>query len=246
MDDLADQEREREDQIAATVNTLKSIADVTSGRSDPKRMVAKLTVQGIRSLKDYGSQEKSASGPSDPIALAAWVEKKVGPDWVDFEYQSLIDMGLDDSQVKKVLAAKVALYEPKAFTDWGYFHRLARAFNGYESDGDFMYDLSLAEIAWAVDIMRYLDPYTPWGEEVSGYVAAVARDEGFVVLPPMLGFASSHLALIISDVGQVVAARMKRKSTDAATAVQVDKIKALQSFVNKKHGELQRQLEGVK
>lgn len=246
MDDLASQDREREDQIASTVRTLKTIADVNTGRIEPSRVAARLVVQGIRAIKENDKTEKTASSLSSPIAIAAWVEKKAGSGWVEFEYESLRDLGLSDPQVRKALAAKVALYEPKAFSDWGYFHRLAKAFNGYDTEGDFLYDLSLAEVAWAVDIMRYLDTLTPWGEEVCGYIAAIAHDEGFVTLPGILNFASERLAFLLSDVGQVVAARIKRGVRDESTKVQIDKIKALQSFVNNKHRELGGQLEGVK
>lgn len=246
MDELQDQEKERADQVASTVRALKTIADVSAGKGDPARLAASVVVRGIKAIKNNDQQEKSASSIESPIAVAALAERRLGSHWVDYERESLRDIGLNDLQIDKAMSVKIALYEPKAFTDWGYFHRLARAFNGHTSDGDLMYDLTLAELAWAVDVMRYLDGLTPWGEEVSGYVAAVAHSEGFVVLPKILEFASGSLGHITSSVGQVVSDRFRRGVDDEATREQKNKLKALQHFVNTRHRDLRTQLEGVK
>lgn len=243
---VADQVKERESHVRSVVSTLKSLADATEGAS-PRQAVeragAKLLVAGIKHLNQ--PQVKEAAKPSSAIALAALAEKKIGPAFVDYDPEALRDLGFTDDEITKMMAAKVVLYDTEPFVHWHVFEKVAAALVDRLVMFDVTQDLTVAEVAWAVDAMRYLDAETPFSHEVVAYVAGLLHEEGFVVAPPVLAFAEGVLGALTSEYGRAVAARAKAGEGDPEALHQRRMVEQVMSFVNERHAALVAELRKV-
>jgi len=252
---LKGQHEEREAHIKTVVSTLKSIADATDGSGNPRaaleRVVAKGVVHGIRSMKAKDGATVKASSVSGPIereaiTLAALAERRIGPAFVEYDPESLRDIGFDNHEITKLMAAKIVLYDTHPFTDWYVFEKVAIAMNDREVQFDQTQDLTIAEIAWAVDAMRYIDPHTPFSDEVIHYIVVNAKEEGFVTLPPILSFAEDALYHQASDYGRAVADRIKKGEQDEEAVIQRKKVALANDYVNYRHKKLLRELQGLR
>lgn len=251
MDDaLKQQHAEREAQVSHAVSTLKSLADLTEGgnpRRAVERLAAKAVVSGIRSIQPASTQVKQASGGElSAVALAAMAEIKAGPAFLDFEPQTLRELGFDDREVAKIMAAKVVLYDHTPFYDWHVFEKVVVTFNGRDAVFDVTQEPSIAEIAWAVDEMRYIDDQTTFSPEVCGYIAVAASREGLVAMPQVLKFAEGVLTAQISGFGRSVADQFSRGEKNDYTKVQFERIAAINEYVNERHRKLVSELRALK
>lgn len=246
--ELQPSQAERELQVAHTVSTLKSIADLTDG-GDPRRaaerLAAKAIVGGLRAV--HQPQVKQASGiERSAVALAADAELKGGPEFVDYEPATLRDMGFSDHEITKIMCAKLVMRDLAPFFDWHVFEKVVVAFNDREVQFDVTQEPSVAEIAWAVDEMRYIDSETPFGPEVEGYIAVAAWREGLVVLPKTLMFAEGVLMAQVSGYGRTVADQFAKGERNEATEVQLERLKAIHQYVNDRHRKLVGELRTLK
>lgn len=244
---LQEQHEERERHVIRTLSTLKSIADAAEGRNPRaalERALAKGIAVGIRNVRLPSDQIKEAASRRnlEAISLAAIAEREVGPSFVEYDPETFLDMGFTHHEAAKLLAAKLVLYDARPFEEWHVFEKVAIAFNDREIQFDLTQDLAVHELAWAVDAMRFIDPQTPFSEEVAAYVAANAREEGFVVLPTALAFAQGCLDRVISDQGRMVARKVNNGSRDPEAVIQRERLAAVNQYVNTKHRKLQGEL----
>jgi hypothetical protein len=236
---------EREAHVRTVVSTLKSLADATESatpRQAVERVGAKLLVHGLKALDP---PVKEAARPRAAITLAILAERQVGADFVDYDVEALVDLGFSHEEVAKLKAAQIVLYDTAPFEHWHVFEKVAVALNDRELRFDHTQDLSVPELAWAADAMRYIDEATPWGHEVAAYIAGLLHDAGFVVAPAPLAFAADGLSVLTSDYGQAVARRHAAGATDAETAVQRDRIAEVMAYVNARHQQLHDELKKV-
>lgn len=254
---VADQQKEREAHVQRVVSTLKSLADATEGnpRTALERLTAKGIVHGIKSIPkpEAPAVKEAASVHREAITLAAIAEKRIGAPFVDYDPQALHDLGFTPQECCMIMAAKLVLYDDAPFTDWHHFLPCALAMNAREVTFDVHQDLNVAEIAWAVDCFRYVDGHSPFSEEVSCYIAAIAKEEGLVVLPAVLAFAAPYLESVLSSGGRTLAGEVKarldwparslRHRPSEAASIQLQRIASINQYVNGRHDKLLRELK---
>jgi hypothetical protein len=225
------------------MSTLKTLADVTDG-ARPRAVLERLAVKQLAGqLKSLNQETKEAARPASAIVLAIRAERAAGESFVGFEPQTIADMGFDPQEVERIMAAKLVLHATEPFTDWHIFLAVASTLNEYPADWDHPMDLTVAELAWAADAMRYMDPATPWGSEVAVYIARCLHEEGFVKAPSPLDFAQQALSARTSAEGRAVAQRMLHDGDDLACRVQRDRLMSTMNYVNTRHHRLVAELE---
>jgi len=231
---------ERHRVIRSALATMKNLADAAEGATTPKavveRIVARNLAVGLRLFKPEPVKAASESA-QDPIVLAAIAERKLGPGFVDYEPETLQEaLGIDADEATRLMLVVFALYDPAPYLDWHVFAHLACALNEREVVFDTPPDLSVAELAWAADALRYLDPLTPWGDEVAVFVAAHLHGEGFTRAPEALAFARDPLA------------RLHRGDAEAAgaPAIQRARMETVDAYVTARHARLLAQMTALK
>lgn len=244
---LADQDAERERHVRHIVSTLKSLAETTEGgnpRQAVERVGAKLIAHGLQALQPQPVKQ-AAAHPRQAIALAAMVEKKLGPMAVGYDPAMLLEAGFTPAEVTRLMGAYLVLYEVAPFVHWHVFEKIACALNERDVLFDVTQDLSPAEVAWACDAMRYIDEATPWSHEVAAYVAGILHQAGFVVTPTPLAFAGPVLERLASDEGHAVAARVAAGEQDLACRIQRQRLAEVMAYVNERHARLDAELKKV-
>lgn len=237
--DLKQAEIERQNQIRSVLSTLKSLADATDGaspRSTAERVAAKSIIHGVRSLNALS--EKEASTPDGAIALAVRAEKSAGDRFVGFDPISFREMGFNSHEIDRIMAARLVIHATEPFTEWHVFLAVATALNNLTPDWDEPMDLSVAELAWAADAMRYMDPVTPFSDEVASFVAMALHEEGFVVTPEPLKFAQECLMSRASNEGVALSLRLANHGDDLACRIQLERLLAVANYVNNNHKKL--------
>jgi hypothetical protein len=242
---------ERELQVQQVVGALKSLADLTDASRDRRAVVervgARLLAAGVRKTKDDATTTKVAGpAPRTPVALAAYCEKHLGPDWTHYEPETLIDrLAIDERSLTALLAAKLALHRAAPFTAWEAFAWVAQAFNGHAVTPDVMPELLPAELAWAADELRLIDPVTPWGDEVAAFVAVSLHQDGLVQAPPALRFAQTALDSLLSDHGRAVQHAMTQRPLTPEATLQHDRLAAAAAYVKTRHDQALQELEAL-
>jgi hypothetical protein len=244
---LAERRAERERHIESTLSALKSLADTTTTgnpRAVAERLIAKGVVLGLHGVD---TQKFANTGTvRSAIALASDAEKKLGPDWVDHEPETLVEaMGWSTTEVAAALAAKLVLYDTGAFTDWHHFEKLSLALCQSPVVFDRTQRPHPVQMAWAADQMRLIDPVTPWGDEVGAYVASQLSYWGFASAPTPLAFADASLQSCQSSIGRELASTYEQECgpyLQEAAEYERSRHHEIFDFVNFMHQQLAREL----
>ena len=134
-----------------------------------------------------------------PLTLDLLLLDRYGVDYLFWEPEPLRitlkrdDVLLSNQAWTKIQAVRVLHNSPSPWRRWEVFHWVALGLNGKTPNFAFMEEPELGVLAAAVDIMRIVDRPREMGEEVDKYVAAVAKADGIVCLPPPLDFAEREL-----------------------------------------------------
>lgn len=180
------------------------------------------------------------------MSLAAAVEHHVGPDWVDYEPETLEDVtGFDPELLTRALCARHILHSNSPFTDWHVFEKMAVACNGRTIDFIDGQELAPHELAWAVSQMRLIDPVSPFSNEVSNYIAFLLRTAGMVQAPIGLECCEQHLHKLLSDHGHEVRKACEAGDANDATEHQDWLKRVCSRYVSRKYDKLMKELEAL-
>lgn len=243
---------ERELQVQQVVGALKNLADLTDGGRDRRavleRVGSRLMAATVRANKQYDAHTKTAATnqPRTPVALAVYCEKHLGHDWTEYEPEILIErLGLDGQSLSALLAAKLAFHRSTPYTEWEVFAWVAQAFNGLPVTPETMPEFEPAELAWAADELRLIDPVTPWSTEVGAFVAACLHQAGIVQAPKELQFCQATLNTLLSDHGLEVQHALTQLPLTEAAKVQRERLDAIAAYVNVRHNQAVKELEAL-
>jgi hypothetical protein len=182
------------------------------------------------------------------------------PDWLDWEPETIwrdIDDKYSDlpqgepkfsEQFKNmIMAIKLCLSNNMPWEQWEVFSHIVVSFNNGIPMFNSYVKPSLAQIAFAVHCMNKIKE-DRFGYEVQGFVASIAKEEGMLVLPPILLFAKDKLDLLNSKVKDKVKVakaycdifNVTKKLPDSANddnyiAVQCAKLMAIDKYVDSKN-----------
>jgi hypothetical protein len=154
----------------------------------------------VLAADEYNEERKFLLAPdTNPIHLANEMSGAYGSSWVSWEPETLWETIRKDWKTypneeskNKLMALKVLLSNDYFWQEWEVFEKICVAFNDRLPEFQFMDELSMAEIALAVALAAKIKKRT-FKHEVQAYVASVAHEDGYVMLPTMLTFAQEHL-----------------------------------------------------
>ena len=136
---------------------------------------------------------------TSPIHLANQMNAKYGREWLGWEPETLWETIRkdyltypNDEAKNKLMVVKVLLANEGFWTEWEIFEKVCVTLNDRVPAFHTMEDLSVAELALAVTLASKLKKRA-FGPEVQAYVASEAQEDGYVLLPEVLGFAQEKL-----------------------------------------------------
>lgn len=195
------------------------------------------------------AQEETAPASDRPIGLLRTVTAKLGPHWISWEPETLWSElkrtwkdKLPDVLKDKIQAAKSLLVTNAFWRDHLAFEKIVMAFNNHVPLFDQYQQPSPAMIANAIEEAAKIRK-APFSEEVLRYVAAIAYEDGLVVLPEPLDIAQGHLdELCRPVVGQHLKDDIRRRweeskgapegmYAETPTGVHLAKMAAIQEYV---------------
>lgn len=131
-----------------------------------------------------------------PIALGMVVMEAFGPEALDWDagvlrreiVRHFKATSISDQNWEKLQAFRALLLTTGTWTEWEIFEKVVQALNNNWPDPNQVQQCTVAQLMAGVDTINEVRE-EPWGEEVRGYVAACAIEEGVTFLPPPLQFA---------------------------------------------------------
>lgn len=107
-----------------------------------------------------------------------------------------VTLEFGEDNLDTIMAAKYCFTSDMPWEDMRVFEKVVLVLNGRLVFGEIMQDLDVREIAYAVAVMKRLFPENLFNDEIAKYIAIEATQEGFVVLPPEIGFAQRFLPMV--------------------------------------------------
>jgi hypothetical protein len=95
-----------------------------------------------------------------------------------------------------VLAASTCENSDTPWEDPAVFEKIALVINERPVFSDLKQDISLKEIAYAVDVLKRRYPEDAFNDVICQYIAGVASEEGILVMPVQLSFVQRFLPVI--------------------------------------------------
>jgi len=192
----------------------------------------------FKTAADVAEMRKTASGLSvvsrddvHPILLVSELHSALGGEWTSWEPETIRDSIIKEAGVEpdadvmaKIMAVKIVLARPERFyDDWQAFEKISMALNDMAPAIGTLEDVPVEWLSNSVTIVEKLAGEGDFGEDVKKYTAARLFDQGYVIPPPKLVFASSDLSGLVKNPAlqkEVVAAY--KTALDSSSPVQVD------------------------
>lgn len=125
-----------------------------------------------------------------------WSEEEEEEDWRQWEPETIIETakaeGFDISRANmdKIMALKVLSKNDEFFEDPRVFEKVCMAFSGRIVDWGNIQHPRVHEICGCIALVERYIKERQYSDDVAAYVAATAVRDGFIMLPPILNFAS--------------------------------------------------------
>lgn len=137
-----------------------------------------------------------------PVAIVMVLLEKFGPQWFDWEADTLRSevfatfntSSISEHNWQKIQAARTAMMTYGPWREWQIFEKVVQAFNNNVPRFDIAQPCTLSQLMAGVDILNSLRR-EKFEDEIAGYVAACALEEGVFYLPPPLDFAQEKLSM---------------------------------------------------
>ncbi len=194
-----------------------------------------------------------------PIALDLALLRKYGPEWFDWEHetvewripQDFKTTSISDLNMNKILAIKTLHVIQTPWTNWEVFNWVVAPLNGMFPDFDILQVPTYAQCMVAVDIAARVRTDVPWSEEVQLFIETVARHDGIFVMIEPLDFVALDASNTIVDTATIKERWSSvRRSGDAPTAdtVEDEQLRRLldaHDYLRDNREQLRRQLPQV-
>lgn len=116
-----------------------------------------------------------------------WLSEKKEPEFFNYEHQTIKELiGLSAIELEMVLCCQNIWHNVNVFEHWHVFEKTCVALNDRHVDFHEMQDLTVAEIAWALFVIRMLDSESKFSEEVLAYIAIHLYDESIIKVPDIM------------------------------------------------------------
>jgi hypothetical protein len=136
-----------------------------------------------------------------PVALTLVLMEKFGPDWLEWEADTLKKeilvtfraTSVSEHNWQKIQAVRTLTATVGFWNEWPIFEKIIQALNNNIPRFDITQRCTLSQLMAGVDIANTIRREV-YGDEPTRYVAACALDEGVVYLPAPLDFAQRVLS----------------------------------------------------
>jgi hypothetical protein len=128
-----------------------------------------------------------------PIVLDIALLRKYGPEWLDWEAETLEwrvpqdfkASGFSDLNMNKVQACKALHLDDGYWLQWEVFNWCTMPFNNVYPDFEVMQVPTLAQVLVSIDIANRIREDVKWSDEVKNFIEVVYRHDGmFCPIPP--------------------------------------------------------------
>jgi len=166
--------------------------------------------------------------------IVASLTNKFGKDWINFDPETfpILLPKTNEYSMEIINALLVLIVSDAGWNNPFIFENIVDALNENSVIPEIVTKPSLLEIAFTIKEMNSLRRI-PFGEDVKKYIAAIAMDELFIVLPEELSFADKYMEHQESDLAKKLLSLRKNlqsKELSDATAFDIQYGKLL-SFV---------------
>ncbi len=171
--------------VDSVVNSLDYEAEKTAFVADGKNAITK--------------QSMWRHHDAHPLVLMLSLSDRYGSDYLTWHPEVLkTTMHRDGIQLSnpvwnKIMAGRVVLNSPSPWRQWEVFHWTCRALNGETPNFIYLEKPDLGQMAIGYDVMHTCDRARRTGTAVDKFVAACLRDDGQVLAPAPLDFATREL-----------------------------------------------------
>lgn len=136
-----------------------------------------------------------------PMAIVMVLLEKFGPEWFDWEPETLRaeifatfnTSSISEHNWQKIQAVRTAMMTYGPWREWQIFEKVMQALNNNVPRFDIAQPCTLSQLMFGVDTLNSLRR-EEFEDEIAGYVAACAFEEGVFYVPPPLEFAQKKLA----------------------------------------------------
>ena len=129
------------------------------------------------------------------IELYDFLNESFGPDWWEWEIDTIFDLILDRFKVEptpqtrdKVLAIRHLCESDISFSDWYEFNQLTLSFSGFIADFEILRTPTPGALVNAMMVLNYIRPdhEDGFGDDVKKYVSLVLINYGLYTPPPSI------------------------------------------------------------
>lgn len=136
-----------------------------------------------------------------PVVLGMVLMKAFDLDWLDWDYEVLRSeivrhfnaTGVSDHNWQKIQAFRVLMNATSPWTEYDVFENIIQALNNNIPDFEIVQMATVSQLLAGVDMINTVRK-NDFSEEVAGYVAACAIENGITYLPEPLDFAAEKLS----------------------------------------------------
>ncbi|MCJ7520991.1 MAG: hypothetical protein MUP21_02040 [Dehalococcoidia bacterium] len=169
-----------------SLSALRTVKSVLKSIQDPQKAIGKALVSGL-TMQSLTSKEASLS----VLKIYSILNDAYDKEWWHWEpetiWQTLAmehSITGDDDLKNLVMALQLCVTTNQPFESWHVFEKVGHAFNSNTVNFEVVQPLEPQEAALTIKILRTIRPEEKFATEVSGYLAAVAKNAGIVVLLP--------------------------------------------------------------
>jgi hypothetical protein len=189
------------------VGELLKLAGVPPRDLPETSLLFRVAMQSIGLFKEAADSSYFARDDVHPLKLVAELSDSLGDDWSDWEPETIRETIIKEAGVEpsddvmsKIMAIKIVLARPdRFFDDWHAFEKISVALNDRSPMMGTLEEVPVEWLSNSVAIVEKVAAEGDFGPEVRKYVAARLFDQGYVVPPPKLAFASGQLSKKVNN-----------------------------------------------
>lgn len=121
----------------------------------------------------------------------------------EYEPETLAGFFTNPLELEKVLAITNFIVNDSAHDQWEIFLQTVLVLNDREASFDYIPDVTVAELAWAIYQLRMIDPILHFSTEVLRFISVLLHDEGWLAPPSSMKDLTStdniHLSFLLRD-----------------------------------------------
>jgi hypothetical protein len=194
-----------------SANLLKVAEEVPDDDDDGETLTTEDAIPSAVRPEAPRSQSLFQLHEAHPYVLDLFLLKRYGPEWLEWEPETLIARvghdwrsGISPLNMQKLQAVKTLHFVDTFWQNWEVFTPCTTAFNNAMPDFEVMQIPTVAQCAVAVDIANRLRSEVSWSDEMKAYLEVVHKFDGVLCSIEPLEFVQIDVDAIDFDCGEVM------------------------------------------